>query len=205
MNLEALKKYLPRFSFFCIFLFFVSCTKESTKDKHKQIKISKLFKEQTYTDNATAYTNDSLFCIYINDNFFKVWKNGIPIKNTDNILPLIKNNDSIKALKAFKFQSELMNLDFTNFVEFQKKYNNTSDWTTKDYQIRKNGKEYFMDIKGYEKYKLPIKESNDRNWITFRSMDINNDKSPELFIFHEYYNSKTDQEHGDFYVYEVKK
>lgn len=207
MNLEALKKYLPRFSFFCLFLFsyFVSCGKESIIDNHKQIKISELFKEQTYGDNATAYTNDSLFCIYINDNFFKVWKNGTLMKRSDNVLPLIKGNDSIKALKAFKFQSELMNLDFNNFIEFQKKYNNTINWTTKDYQIRKNSKEYFLDVKGYEKYKLPIKQSNDMDWITFRSMDINNDKSPELFIFHEYYNSSGDQEYGNFYVYEIKK
>lgn len=54
------------------------------------------------------------------------------------------------------------------------------------------------------KIKLPITRSTDMDWVTFNSMDINNDKIPELFIFHEYFNSRDDEEYGQTHVYEVK-
>ncbi len=42
------------------------------------------------------------------------------------------------------------------------------------------------------------------DWITFNSMDINNDKVSELFIFNESYNDREDQEYGKMVVYEIK-
>lgn len=70
-------------------------------------------------------------------------------------------------------------------------------------KILKDGKQYFLYSKG-AKIKLPITRSTDMDWVTFNSMDINNDKIPELFIFHEYFNSRDDEEYGQTHVYEIK-
>ncbi|MGN7708310.1 hypothetical protein [Chryseobacterium sp. 22543] len=162
------------------------------------MKINEVFTEQTYGDNAKVYVNDSLFCIYVDDNNLKTWSNGVLLKDNKAILPLIKGNGSTKMFKTYKFQSELMNLDFKNYS------NKTINWDTKDYQIRKKGKDYFLSKKGYSEIKLPIRHYESTDWITFNSMDINNDKVPELFIFNESYNDRDDKEYGKMIVYEIK-
>ena len=183
-----------------IFLLFVliGCKKENTVELPKPLKINKLFTEQTYGDDAKVYTNDSLFCIYQVDAHLKVWKNGILLNDNQDILPLIKKNDSTKMFRTYKFQSELMNLDF-------KKYSDkVVNRDTKDYQIRKKGEDYFLYQKGYNEIKLPVRHYESMDWITFNSMDINNDRIPELFIFNESYNSREDNEYGTMTVYEIK-
>lgn len=203
MNMAVSKRYFPLKSknwslFIILFSVLSSCQKEKVSEIPNQLKINEIFTQQTYGDNAKVYTNDSLFCIYIDDNNLKTWKNGLLLKDNKTILPLIKGNESKKMFKTFKFQSELMNLDF-------KKYSNkTVNWDTKDYQIRKKGKDYFLFKKGYSEIKLPIRHYESTDWITFNSMDINNDKVPELFIFNESYNDREDQEYGKMIVYEIK-
>lgn len=125
-------------------------------------------------------------------------ENGFLLEDNTAILPLIKRNESTKMFKTYRFQSELMNLDFKNYS------NKTINWDTKDYQIRKNGKDYFLSKKGYSEKKLLIRHYESTDWITFNSMDINNDKVPELFIFNESYNDRDDQEYGKMIVYEIK-
>jgi DNA-directed RNA polymerase beta' subunit len=203
MNTVVSKRYfLPKSNSLVLFiiLFFAisSCKKEKITETPQQLKINKIFTEQTYGDNARVYTNDSLFCIYLDDNNFKVWKNGFFVKDNKALLSLIKRNDSSKMFRTYKFQSELMNLDFKNYS------NKAVTWDTKDYQIRKNGENYFLYKKGYSKIKLPIRHYESMDWITFNSMDINNDKIPELFIFNESYNDREDQEYGKMIVYEIK-
>ncbi|MCW3160533.1 hypothetical protein OH806_04545 [Chryseobacterium sp. WLa1L2M3] len=203
MNTAVSKRYFPLKSkdwslFIILFSVLSSCQKEKVSETPNQLKINEIFTEQTYGDNARVYTNDSLFCIYIDDNNFKIWKNGLLLKNNKAIPPLIKGNESKKMFKTFKFQSELMNLDF-------KKYSNkTINWDTKDYQIMKKDKDYFLSKQGYGEIKLPIRHYESTDWITFNSMDINNDKVPELFIFNESYNDREDQQYGKMIVYEIK-
>ena len=181
-----------------LFFIFYSCQKEKTEEASKQLEINKLFSEDTHGDKTKVYANDSLFCIYRDDDHLKVWKNGILLKDHQAILPLIKGNDSTQLLRTYKFQSELMNLDF-------KKYSNKAvNWDTKDYQIRKRGEDYFLYKKGYSKLKLPIRHFETMDWITFNSMDINNDNVPELFIFNESYNDREDLEYGKMIVYEIQ-
>lgn len=203
MNIPATQKYSLLKSnslilFIILFSVLSSCQKEKVSETPKQLKINKIFTEQTHGDNATVYTNDSLFCIYLDDNNFKVWKNSLFEKDNKPFLPLIKENDSSKMFRIYKFQSELMKLDFKNHS------NKAINWDTKDYQIRKNGEDYFLNKKGYSEIKLPIRHYESMDWITFNSMDINNDKVPELFIFNESYNDREDQEYGKMIVYEIK-
>jgi hypothetical protein len=203
MSTMVSKRYFPLKSknwILFIILFFVlySCQKEKASNTPNQLKISEIFTEQTYGNDVSVYTNDSLFCIYIDDNNLKTWKNGLLLKNNKAIFPLIKGNGSTKIFKIYKFQSELMNLDFKNYSK------KTLNWDTKDYQIRKKGKDYFLSKKGYSEIKLPIRHYESTDWITFNSMDINNDKVPELFIFNESYNDREDQEYGKMIVYEIK-
>lgn len=183
-----------------IFLLFVliGCKKENITELPKPLKINKLFTEQTYGDDSKVYTNDSLFCIYQDDTHLKVWKKGVFLNDNQDILPLIKKNDSTNMFRTYKFQSELMNLHF-------KKYSDkVVNRDTKDYQIRKKGEDYFLYKKGYNEIKLPVRHYESMDWITFNSMDINNDKIPELFIFNESYNSREDNEYGTMTVYEIK-
>ena len=64
---------------------------------------------------------------------------------------------------------------------------------------------YFLTQSGYDEVMLPIKHYESMDWITFNSMDINDDKIPELFIFNESYNGKEDKEYGNMTAYEIKK
>ena len=100
--------------------------------------------------------------------------------------------------RTYKFQSELMDLDFKNYPD------KTVSRDTKDYHIRKKGEDYFLYKKGYSEIKLPVRHYESMDWITFNSMDINNDRIPELFIFNESYNSRQDNEYGTMTVYEIQ-
>lgn len=184
--------------FTLLFLTLFSCQKESITENPKQLKINKIFSEETYGDRAKVYTNDSLFCIYLSDNHLKAWKNGLPVNDHQAILALIKRNDSTKMFRTYQFQSELMNLDFRNYSH------RTVNRDTRDYQIRKKGKDYFLYKEGYSEIKLPVRHYESMDWITFNSMDINNDHIPELFIFNESYNDREDLEYGKMTVYEIK-
>lgn len=203
MCMSASKKYpLSKLNHLIVsgllFLILFSCQKEKASEAPKPLKINKIFSEDTHDDTAMVYTNDSLFCIYSDDHHLKVWKNGFALKEPKEILPLIKNNDSTKVFRTYKFQSELMNLDF-------KKYSSkTVNRDTKDYQIRKKGEDYFLSKKGYNDLKLPVRHYESMDWITFNSMDINNDNVPELFIFNESYNGREDLEYGKMTVYEIQ-
>lgn len=75
-----------------------SCQKEKISNTPDQLKISEIFTEQTYSNDVSVYTNDSLFCIYI-DNNLKAWKNGLLLKNNKTIFSLIKGNGSTKIFK----------------------------------------------------------------------------------------------------------
>jgi len=197
---HSLQKWNSLVSFVILFFALSSCQKEKIMEAPKQLRINKIFSEQTYGDNAKVYTNDSIFCIYKNKNNFTVWRNGL-LSKTDNkeIQRIIGENETTKLFRSYKYQSEFMGLDF-------KKYNDsTKNRSTKDYKILKEGKQYFLYIDDYPKIKLPVSQGNDMDWVTFNSMDINNDKIPELFIFHEYFNSKENEEYGQTYVYKVKK
>ncbi len=187
-----------KYVFIFILSVFIGCKKETVTESPKPLKINKIFTEQTYGDDAKVFTNDSLFCIYRGDNHLKVWKNGIFLKDSTDILPFIKENNSTKMFRTLKFQSELMNLDFKNYPD------KTVSRDTKDYQIRKKGEDYFLYKKGYSEIKLPVRHYESMDWITFNSMDINNDRIPELFIFNESYNSRQDNEYGTMTVYEIQ-
>lgn len=207
MNTEVLRKFsklqlIRKAPYFLLLLLVVCCKKENlakNDSKIKNITLNKLFEAPTYTDHCTVYTNDSLFCIYLNDNYLRVWKNGSAIKNSKAVLSLIKENNSLRVFKTYKYQSEFMRLDYDKYKSHMK------DKSTKDYKIINQGMDFFLIIKGYQNIKIPINNGNDMDWITFNSMDINNDKIPELFIFHRGYDSKTDEEFGYTKVYEVKK
>lgn len=203
LKILALKGYpflkLNNFaSFIILFATFCSCQKKKITETLKPLTIHKIFSEDTHGDHTKVYTNDSLFCLYLDDHNFKVWKNGAYLKDHRAILPLIKQNDSMKMFRAYKFQSELMKLDFNNYSS--KKVN----WDTQDYQIRKKGEDYFLYKHGYSELKLPVRHFESIDWITFNSMDINNDQIPELFIFNEAYNDREDLEYGKMTVYEIK-
>ncbi|MGG7470320.1 hypothetical protein ACVVIH_17095 [Chryseobacterium arthrosphaerae] len=197
-----LKEYpllkLNNFPLFIILFTLYSCQKENVTETLKPLTINRIFSEETYDDRTKVYTNDSLFCLYPDDRDFKVWKNGILMKDHKSILPLIKGNDSAKIFRTYKFQSELMKLDFNNYSA------KTVNRDTKDYQIRKKGKDYFLYKKGYRELRLPVRHFESMDWITFNSMDINNDQIPELFIFNEAYNDREDLEYGKMTVYEIK-
>lgn len=197
-----LKEYplmkLNNFPLFIIIFTLYSCQKENVTETLKPLTINRIFSEETYDDRTKVYTNDSLFCLYPDGRDFKVWKNGILMKDHKSILPLIKGNDSTKMFRTYKFQSELMKLDFNNYSA------KTVNRDTKDYQIRKKGKDYFLYKKGYRELRLPVRHFESMDWITFNSMDINNDQIPELFIFNEAYNDREDLEYGKMTVYEIK-
>ncbi|UEQ75346.1 hypothetical protein [Chryseobacterium arthrosphaerae] len=197
-----LKEYpllkLNNFPLFIIIFTLYSCQKENVTETLKPLTINRVFSEETYDDRTKVYTNDSLFCLYPDDRDFKVWKNGILMKDHKSILPLIKGNDSAKMFRTYKFQSELMKLDFNNYSA------KTVNRDTKDYQIRKKGEDYYLYKKGYRELRLPVRHFESMNWITFNSMDINNDQIPELFIFNEAYNDREDLEYGKMTVYEIK-
>ncbi|OCA71452.1 hypothetical protein [Chryseobacterium arthrosphaerae] len=197
-----LKEYpllkLNNFPLFIIIFTLYSCQKENVTETLKPLTINRIFSEETYDDHTKVYTNDSLFCLYPDGRDFKVWKNGILMKDHKSILPLIKGNDSAKIFRTYKFQSELMKLDFNNYSD------KTVNRDTKDYQIRKKGKDYFLYKKGYRELRLPVRHFESMDWITFNSMDINNDQIPELFIFNEAYNDREDLEYGKMTVYEIK-
>ncbi|MGG7552419.1 hypothetical protein ACQ7CX_17560 [Chryseobacterium arthrosphaerae] len=197
-----LKEYpllkLNNFPLFIILFTLYSCQKENVTEALKPLTINRIFSEETYDDRTKVYTNDSLFCLYPDGRDFKVWKNGILMKDHKSILPLIKGNDSAKMFRTYKFQSELMKLDFNNYSA------KTVNRDTKDYQIRKKGKDYFLYKKGYRELRLPVRHFESMDWITFNSMDINNDQIPELFIFNEAYNDREDLEYGKMTVYEIK-
>lgn len=204
--MEVLRKFFQqhfiKIVYFSFLIGFVSCKKNIVEQKKelKQLTLHKLFTESTYSDSTKVFTNDSIFCIYKNKDNFTVWRDGI-LSKTDNrdIQQMIGENKMSKIFHVYKYQSEFMGLDF-------KKYNdNTKDRSTKDYKILKDGKQYFLHSDGYAKIRLPVSQGNDMDWITFNSMDINDDKIPELFIFHEYFNSKENQEYGETYIYEVKR
>lgn len=186
------------FPLFIIIFTLYSCQKENVTETLKPLTINRIFSEETYDDRTKVYTNDSLFCLYPDGRDFKVWKNGILMKDHKSILPLIKGNDSAKIFRTYKFQSELMKLDFNNYSA------KTVNRDTKDYQIRKKGKDYFLYKKGYLELRLPVRHFESMDWITFNSMDINNDQIPELFIFNEAYNDREDLEYGKMTVYEIK-
>ncbi|WP_343681105.1 hypothetical protein [Chryseobacterium arthrosphaerae] len=185
------------FPLFIILFTLYSC-QEKVTETLKPLTINRIFSEETYDDHTKVYTNDSLFCLYPDGRDFKVWKNGILMKDHKSILPLIKGNDSAKIFRTYKFQSELMKLDFNNYSA------KTVNRDTKDYQIRKKGKDYFLYKKGYRELRLPVRHFESMDWITFNSMDINNDQIPELFIFNEAYNDREDLEYGKMTVYEIK-
>ncbi|WP_241330123.1 hypothetical protein [Chryseobacterium arthrosphaerae] len=189
---------LNNFPLFIIIFTLYSCQKENVTEALKPLTINRIFSEETYDDRTKVYTNDSLFCLYPDGRDFKVWKNGILMKDHKSILPLIKGNDSAKMFRTYKFQSELMKLDFNNYSA------KTVNRDTKDYQIRKKGKDYFLYKKGYLELRLPVRHFESMDWITFNSMDINNDQIPELFIFNEAYNDREDLEYGKMTVYEIK-
>ncbi|AYZ14606.1 hypothetical protein EGY05_22955 [Chryseobacterium arthrosphaerae] len=189
---------LNNFPLFIIIFTLYSCQKEKVTEALKPLTINRIFSEETYDDRTKVYTNDSLFCLYPDGRDFKVWKNGILMKDHKSILPLIKGNDSAKMFRTYKFQSELMKLDFNNYSA------KTVNRDTKDYQIRKKGKDYFLYKKGYRELRLPVRHFESMDWITFNSMDINNDQIPELFIFNEAYNDREDLEYGKMTVYEIK-
>ncbi|WP_278377991.1 hypothetical protein [Chryseobacterium arthrosphaerae] len=197
-----LKEYpllkLNNFPLFIIIFTLYSCQKENVTETLKPLTINRVFSEETYDDRTKVYTNDSLFCLYPDDRDFKVWKNGILMKDHKSILPLIKGNDSAKMFRTYKFQSELMKLDFNNYSA------KTVNRDTKDYQIRKKGEDYYLYKKGYRELRLPVRHFESMDWITFNSMDINNDQIPELFIFNEAYNDREDLEYGKMTVYEIK-
>ncbi|MGN7865416.1 hypothetical protein [Chryseobacterium sp. 22458] len=185
-------------SFIILFFTLYSCQKEKVTEAPKPLTINRIFSEDTHGDNTKVYTNDSLFCLYLDDHNFKVWKNGILLKDHEAILPLIMKNDSTKQFRTYRFQSELMKLDFNNYSS------KTLNRDTKDYPIRKKGEDYFLYKKGYRELRLPVHHFESMDWITFNSMDINNDQIPELFIFNEAYNDREDQEYGKMTVYEIK-
>ncbi|MDG4651880.1 hypothetical protein [Chryseobacterium arthrosphaerae] len=197
-----LKEYpllkLNNFPLFIIIFTLYSCQKEKVTEALKPLTINRIFSEETYDDRTKVYTNDSLFCLYPDGRDFKVWKNGILMKDHKSILPLIKGNDSAKIFRTYKFQSELMKLDFNNYSA------KTVNRDTKDYQIRKKGEDYYLYKKGYRELRLPVRHFESMDWITFNSMDINNDQIPELFIFNEAYNDREDLEYGKMTVYEIK-
>ena len=202
LKMLILKEYpllkLNNFPLFIIIFTLYSCQKENVTETLKPLTINRVFSEETYDDRTKVYTNDSLFCLYPDDRDFKVWKNGILMKDHKSILPLIKGNDSAKMFRTYKFQSELMKLDFNNYSA------KTVNRDTKDYQIRKKGEDYYLYKKGYRELRLPVRHFESMNWITFNSMDINNDQIPELFIFNEAYNDREDLEYGKMTVYEIK-
>lgn len=202
LKMLILKEYpllkLNNFPLFIILFTLYSCQKENVTEALKPLTINRIFSEETYDDRTKVYTNDSLFCLYPDGRDFKVWKNGILMKDHKSILPLIKGNDSAKMFRTYKFQSELMKLDFNNYSA------KTVNRDTKDYQIRKKGKDYFLYKKGYRELRLPVRHFESMDWITFNSMDINNDQIPELFIFNEAYNDREDLEYGKMTVYEIK-
>ncbi|MEE6125772.1 hypothetical protein V2E39_00055 [Chryseobacterium arthrosphaerae] len=185
------------FPLFIILFTLYSC-QEKVTETLKPLTINRIFSEETYDDHTKVYTNDSLFCLYPDGRDFKVWKNGILMKDHKSILPLIKGNDSAKIFRTYKFQSELMKLDFNNYSA------KTVNRDTKDYQIRKKGEDYYLYKKGYRELRLPVRHFESMDWITFNSMDINNDQIPELFIFNEAYNDREDLEYGKMTVYEIK-
>jgi len=80
MEFYLIRYYLPKSNslvlFVILFLTFSSCQKEKIMEAPKQLRINKILTEQTYGDKARVYTNDSLFCIYIDDNNLKSWKMG---------------------------------------------------------------------------------------------------------------------------------
>lgn len=202
LKMLILKEYpllkLNNFPLFIILFTLYSCQKENVTEALKPLTINRIFSEETYDDRTKVYTNDSLFCLYPDDRDFKVWKNGILMKDHKSILPLIKGNDSAKIFRTYKFQSELMKLDFNNYSA------KTVNRDTKDYQIRKKGEDYYLYKKGYRELRLPVRHFESMDWITFNSMDINNDQIPELFIFNEAYNDREDLEYGKMTVYEIK-
>ncbi len=129
-----------RFVYYSFFTLY-SCQKEKVTEAPKPLTINRIFSEDTHGDNTKVYTNDSLFCLYLDDHNFKVWKNGILLKDHEAILPLIMKNDSTKQFRTYRFQSELMKLDFNNYSS------KTLNRDTKDYQIRKREKIIFCTKK----------------------------------------------------------
>ncbi len=103
MSAVVSKRYFPMKSknwilFIILFFMLYSCQKEKISNTPDQLKISEIFTEQTYSNDVSVYTNDSLFCIYI-DNNLKAWKNGLLLKNNKAIFSLIKGNGSTKIFK----------------------------------------------------------------------------------------------------------
>jgi hypothetical protein len=91
---------------YSVFILF-SCQKEKSSEAPKPLKINKIFSEDTHDDTAMVYTNDSLFCIYSDDHHLKVWKNGLLLKESKEILPLIKKMSQPKCSELINFSQNL--------------------------------------------------------------------------------------------------
>ncbi len=181
----------------------ISCDKnihqiKNTENQEKKYSLEKLFTfSAILTDigdgkSSAVYTNDSLFCLHyketgfakstndILDEQFVVFKKGKVIESIN-----MKDKDWLhkigqwKSITKNKNLNKFLNIDYDVLIKSNKKV----CYDTKDYKIKEDDGNFFLLYKSSE-ILIPLQKSDFKpDFISFNSLDINNDLKKELFVF----------------------